>query len=89
VSFVLFVFVRCRTPKVANVSGLSIHDCPFGFLYRLFFSRNASRALTLDIYIVKRQAACVDLIYSKNFQWGSQALNEVNALGIRSLDGIA
>ena len=34
--FVLFVFVLCLVPNVACVSGLSIIDCPFGFLEPLF-----------------------------------------------------
>ena len=30
--FLLFVFVLCLVSTVAHVSGLSILDCPFGFL---------------------------------------------------------
>jgi len=32
VILVLFVFVLCLVPYAACVSGLSILDCPFGFL---------------------------------------------------------
>jgi len=32
VSFALFVFVLYHVPSVVRVSGLSILDCPFGFL---------------------------------------------------------
>ena len=30
--FILLVFILCRVPNVAFVSGLSILDCSFGFL---------------------------------------------------------
>ena len=33
----LFVFVLCFMPNIASVSGLSILDCAFGFLWTLFF----------------------------------------------------
>ena len=33
--FLLFVFVLCLVSTVAHVSGLSILDCPFGFLKRV------------------------------------------------------
>ena len=36
VFFVLFVCVLYLVPSIARVSGLSILDCLFGFLYRLF-----------------------------------------------------
>ena len=26
-----FFFIQCLVPNIANVSGLSIFDCPFGF----------------------------------------------------------
>jgi hypothetical protein len=32
VFFVLFFLVMCLVPSVSVVSGLSIIDCPFGFL---------------------------------------------------------
>ena len=35
--FVLFVFILCRVSNVANVSGLSILDCPFSFFFVIFF----------------------------------------------------
>jgi hypothetical protein len=36
VLFVLFAFVLYLVSNVACVSGLSIRDCPFGFLKRLY-----------------------------------------------------
>jgi len=39
VFIIFFVFVLCHLPNVAYVSGLSILDCPFGFLlYNVFLS---------------------------------------------------
>jgi hypothetical protein len=34
-----FVFVLCLVPNVPHISGLSIHDYPFDFLYRLWNSQ--------------------------------------------------
>jgi len=40
--YVLFlVFILCLLPNVASVSGLSILDCPFGFLIRFFKWRDS------------------------------------------------
>ena len=37
--FNVFFFVLCFVPNMGPVSGLSIIDCPFGFLYRLYYNK--------------------------------------------------
>ena len=52
VYFALVIFVLCLVRNVYSVSGLSILDCPFGFLYRYVIKKHSNISNTTCVVAI-------------------------------------
>jgi hypothetical protein len=46
-------FKLCLVPNVGSVSGMSILDCPFSFLQRLFIPPKQIKVLCVALYVIR------------------------------------